>query len=54
MTKWIVVVAVSVAVWFAPTTGHAVDPSGYGQAGGEFDIKIPRVPAGELADAKAL
>ena len=32
---------------------HGADPSGYGQPGGEFDIKIPRVPSGELAAAKA-
>jgi len=32
---------------------HGADPSGYGQPGGEFDIKIPRVPSGELAGAKA-
>ncbi|MGQ0811766.1 MAG: c-type cytochrome [Nitrospiraceae bacterium] len=31
----------------------AVEPSGYGQAGGEFDIRVPRVPAGELAEAKS-
>ncbi len=30
----------------------AINPAGYGQAGGEFDIKVPRVPAGELAKAK--
>ncbi|HET8579583.1 MAG TPA: c-type cytochrome [Nitrospiraceae bacterium] len=34
------------------TTGHAIDPAGYGQPGGEFDIRIPRVPAAELATAK--
>ena len=33
------------------TTGHAIDPAGYGQPGGEFDIRIPRVPAAELATA---
>lgn len=32
----------------------AIEPSGYGQPGGEFDIRVPRVPAGELAAAKAL
>ncbi len=32
----------------------AVSPSGYGQAGGEFDIRVPRVPAGELRAAKKL
>lgn len=49
-----VVVILNVVAIFCPNAGHAVDPSGYGQAGGEFDIKISRVPAGELADAKAL
>ena len=39
-------VHLSVAVW-------AVDPSGYGQAAGEFDIRIPRVPSHELVEAKA-
>ncbi len=29
-----------------------VNPTGYGQAGGEYDVRIPRVPAGELAKAK--
>ena len=51
---WRVVVILSVMTVGAPLTGSAVEPSGYGQAGGEFDIKIPRVPAGELAEAKAL
>jgi mono/diheme cytochrome c family protein len=35
-------------------SGLAVDPSGYGQAGGEFDIRVPRVPAAEITAAKAL
>jgi hypothetical protein len=30
----------------------AVEPSGYGQPGGEFDIRIPRVPADQLPAAK--
>ena len=51
---WRVVVILSVMTVGAPLTSSAVEPSGYGQAGGEFDIKIPRVPAGELAEAKAL
>ena len=51
---WRVVVMLSVMALFSPNAGQAVDPSGYGQAGGEFDIKIPRVPAGERAEAKAL
>ena len=32
----------------------AVPPAGYGQAGGEYDISIPRVPGEELAQARAL
>ncbi len=34
--------------------GRAANPSGYGQPGGEFDIRIPRVPAGERQEARAL
>ena len=30
----------------------SVNPTGYGQAGGEYDIRIPRVPSGHLAKAK--
>jgi mono/diheme cytochrome c family protein len=54
MTMVRLLLTVSVLMLITPSAGHAVDPSGYGQAGGEFDIKIPRVPAAELADAKAL
>ena len=32
----------------------SVNPTGYGQAGGEYDIRIPRVPSGELAKAKKM
>ena len=32
----------------------AVNPAGYGTAGGEFNIKIKRVPSSELAKAKAM
>ncbi len=32
----------------------AVNPAGYGSAGGEFNIKISRVPANELKKAKTL
>ncbi len=32
----------------------AVNPAGYGSAGGEFNIKISRVPANELKAAKAV
>jgi mono/diheme cytochrome c family protein len=31
-----------------------VNPAGYGSAGGEFDIKISRVPAHELTKAKSI
>ena len=51
---WRVVLAVSVTALLAPVSAGAVDPSGYGQAGGEFDIKVPRVPADQLGEAKAL
>ncbi|GJL65020.1 MAG: hypothetical protein NPIRA04_36740 [Nitrospirales bacterium] len=32
----------------------AVNPTGYGQAGGEFDIRVKRVPKPELAAAKKM
>ena len=32
----------------------AVNPTGYGQAGGEFDIRVKRVPRSELATAKKM
>lgn len=32
----------------------AGNPTGYGQAGGEFDIRVPRVPGGDRAKAKRL
>jgi mono/diheme cytochrome c family protein len=54
MAKWFMIIVVSMAVWVTPLAGHAVEPSGYGQAGGEYDIKVPRVPAAELGAAKAL
>ena len=34
--------------------GWSADPTGYGSAGGEFNIKISRVPAIHMAEAKAL
>src|SRR5262245_22796268 len=49
-----VVLILSLLVLTISFVCHAADPSGYGQAGGEFDIKIPRVPDGELAEAKML
>ncbi len=51
---WRVVLIVSAMALLAPVAGQAVDPSGYGQAGGEFDIKVPRVPADQLSEAKTL
>ena len=50
LSSLVLVMMVSVAV--AP--GIAADPSGYGQPGGEFDIRIPRVPPADLGAAKAL
>jgi mono/diheme cytochrome c family protein len=43
--------ALTLAIWPAPV--RAIEPSGYGQPGGEFDIRISRVPDSELAAAKA-
>lgn len=50
MYRSIVVIA---GLLLCSSVTHAADPSGYGQPGGEFDIKIPRVPSGEIAAAKA-
>jgi mono/diheme cytochrome c family protein len=54
MTMVRLVLLVGMMTLLAPAAGQAVDPSGYGQPGGEFDIKISRVPADQLAEAKAL
>ncbi|PJA78173.1 MAG: cytochrome c class I [Nitrospirae bacterium CG_4_9_14_3_um_filter_51_5] len=35
------------------TPAWAVNPAGYGSAGGEFNIKISRVPSNEIAKAKS-
>ncbi len=35
-----------------PGAAWSVNPTGYGQAGGEYDVRIPRVPAGALAKAR--
>ncbi len=53
MKRSVVCVTMS-AVLLASLQGIAlgVNPAGYGQAGGEFDIRIPRVPASERAKAK--
>jgi len=46
-------------LWIMTTTFNAdlalaVNPTGYGQAGGEFDIRVKRVPKPELAAAKKM
>ena len=43
----VLVLSMTTQVW-------AVNPAGYGQAGGEFNIKIPRVPPSERAKAKRM
>jgi cytochrome c553 len=40
-------------VLLAPVPALAVNPAGYGSAGGEFNIKISRVPANERKAAEA-
>ena len=35
-----------------PKLVWAINPTGYGQAGGEFDIRVKRVPSSELREAK--
>ena len=47
-----VLLCASFLLMLCSTTSQAIDPAGYGQPGGEFDIRIPRVPAAELAKAK--
>jgi mono/diheme cytochrome c family protein len=47
-------VLIGVAALLNAEPSPAINPAGYGQPGGEFDIRIPRVPAGELAAAKRL
>ena len=41
------VLTMTIPVW-------AVNPTGYGQAGGEYDITISRVPSGERAKARRM
>ena len=41
-----------ISICFA-TSAWSVNPAGYGSAGGEFDIKISRVPSNEKAEAKS-
>ena len=54
MRGFIALIFVILAFTVCSTPVRAIEPSGYGQPGGEFDIRIPRVPADELAAAKAL
>lgn len=56
MTKfsWIALGIVGLMMSVASEQALAINPSGYGQAGGEFNIRIPRVPTSERAQAKAL
>ncbi|MCA9472123.1 MAG: c-type cytochrome [Nitrospirales bacterium] len=42
------------ATLFTAGFALAVNPTGYGQAGGEFDIRVKRVPQRELAAAKKM
>ena len=42
------------ATLFTADFALAVNPTGYGQAGGEFDIRVKRVPQRELAAAKKM
>ncbi|MCH8039324.1 MAG: cytochrome c class I [Nitrospinae bacterium] len=49
-----VVMGIGLAVCMGNEGVGAVNPAGYGQPGGEYDIRIPRVPVGKLAKAKAL
>ena len=48
------IISVAMLVGVYVGSSSAINPSGYGQAGGEFDIRIPRVPAMELKAAKRL
>ncbi len=42
------------AISILGTPAWAVNPAGYGQAGGEYDIRIPRVPPGERVAARKM
>ncbi|MFQ5991703.1 MAG: c-type cytochrome [Nitrospiraceae bacterium] len=50
---WILL-GLAVIVLLSSSQGYAENPAGYGQPSGEFDIRIPRVPSSDLAEAKAL
>ena len=44
----------SFVVLLCATPAWSVNPAGYGSAGGEFNIKVKRVPSHELAQAKKM
>lgn len=52
MRRFVGVIIVTGMMMTISSTALAINPTGYGQAGGEFDIRVPRVPAGERAEAK--
>ena len=54
MKRVVVLASVGFLLSISVMPSPAINPAGYGQPGGEFDIRIPRVPAGELAAAKRL
>ena len=54
MTRLFLAASIYLAIIVYAVPSPAIEPAGYGQPGGEFNIRIPRVPAGELAAAKQL
>lgn len=54
MNRFCLMVLIATLAFMHPQIGFSADPAGYGQAGGEFDIRVARVPTGQLAEAKAL
>ncbi len=54
MTRLFLVSSICLTMVFWAAHASAINPAGYGQPSGEFDIRVPRVPAAELAAAKRL
>ena len=55
MTHCMRVIGSAVLLLLTPTSlAWSANPTGYGSAGGEFNIKISRVPAAQLSQAKSL
>ena len=54
MKRVVLVLCFGVAAVLYADPSPAINPSGYGQPGGEFDIRIPRVPKKELKAARKL